>query len=275
MNFFSRIAVLALLALGLIGSGSTSAEAGRGSPTVLVLLNLSNTLDDTARLGREGVRIALESLHVPAVVKFEIFDIDENVAIAAKQLITEIEKVKPVALIGIMRSDLAFSVADVAEPRKIPFITPLATHPKLTSGKSYVFRTCFDDDRQADLLARFIVQVRKLKRGAILYNQTFSFSLGFQSAFKLALEKVGGAVVLSKPFTAETEIGKDTINRIKASGAQFVLTPSYQLEAAALLTKLSRSLPPSVEFFGPDSWGGGSYFKPVFASNSVMGIAFY
>jgi branched-chain amino acid transport system substrate-binding protein len=151
----------------------------------------------------------------------------------------------------------------------------MATHPQLTRGRKFVFRTCFDDDRQAELLARFIYQRRHLKRGAILFNRNFSYSTGFKTAFERAYGDLGGKIVAIRSFSNESDIDRVAMGELETVSPEFIILPSYQLEAAALLAKLSRTLPSKVQYFGPDSWGGGAYFKPVFSGAAEQVTAFY
>ena len=53
-----------------------------------------------------------------------------------------------------------------------------------------------------------------------------------------------------------------------------LLIPSYQIESAALIAKLSSHLPKAV-FIGPDSWGGGRLFEGLLKGKDLSFRGFY
>jgi len=236
-------------------------------PKMLVIYNSRNGLNVTAKYAQEGIRVALASMtqkereQFPSIITV---DIDDNSAIAAQQIGKMIEEHQPVAMLGAIRSDHALVVSDFAESRKIPFLTPLATNPKVTDGKSYTFRTCFDDRQQAELLASFIKNEKNRKRIAVLFNRSQAFSLGFADAFRASVRKSSPLgetqVTLVKGYAKTEEIDDEFIRELKSNRVDAVVIPAYQVEAAHLLGRLSPALDSSVMFFGPDSWGGGQIF---------------
>jgi len=54
-----------------------------------------------------------------------------------------------------------------------------------------------------------------------------------------------------------------------------IFIPSYELEAAALMTKLVPRLPKEVVYLGPDSWGGGRALRGVLSSLRLSPRAYY
>gem|GEM_PF-5063992 len=237
----------------------------------------------TALHAQEGLRIGIESSRArfgDNMPEFVRVDIDDNSAIAANQVVTAIEVHKPVAVLGAIRSDHALVIAEIAESRRIPFITSLATNPKVTDGKSFVFRTCFDDRQQALLLASFILKEKKRKRIAVLFNRTQAFAIGFAEEFARAVEKqlsvFGARVLLPKGYGSAEELGSPLIAEMRRLDVDAVVMPAYQLEAANLLSRLSPMMGDDVQFFGPDSWGGGRIFHAAFRGESKLQYrAFY
>lgn len=250
---------------------SASASEPASAPSVgkvLVVLNSRNDMNLTARLAKEGVRLALKKNSRAlkrAPLEFVFSDFDDNVAIAADQIKAAVDQHHPIAIVGTIRSDHALVAADIAERMAIPFVTPLSTNPKVTEGKKFTLRTCFDDRTQADLLSQFVFREKKHTRVAILFNQSQVFSHGFAIEFEKAARKLGVVNILSRPLSENSEVDSKTTSELQAFSPDAVLVPSYQVEAAAVLAKLIAVLPAKVEFFGPDSWGGGRLFHAVFS----------
>jgi ABC-type branched-subunit amino acid transport system substrate-binding protein len=150
----------------------------------------------------------------------------------------------------------------------------------VTEGKSFTFQTCFDDRRQAKHLATYIVKEKQRKRIAVLFNRSHAFSIGFADETKRAIgqefEGSSAKVVLARGFGALEEIDDQVINELRVQEVDAVVIPSYQVEAANLLSRLSSSLGDKVLYFGPDSWGGGKIFHAAFRNDLGAGPrAFY
>ena len=237
---------------------------------VLVLLNSRNEMNLTARFAKEGVRLGQlvqkqASRKPPA---FIFVDFDDSVILAAQQIEAAIQTHKPIAMLGTIRSDHAVIVADIAEKQKIPFLAPLSTNPRVTDGRSYTLRTCFDDKQQAKLLARYVTQERGRRRVAILYNQSQVFPVGFNSLIRESLNLHHGVALWSKGYDSQKDIEGIVSDELKSFKPDAVVLPAYQTEAAGILNQLIRGLPPEVEYFGPDSWGGGRLFSALLEARS-------
>ena len=79
---------------------------------------------------------------------------------------------KMTALIGDITSKPTLAVAPLAEEAKIPMITPTGTQFDITQGKNFVFRTCYTDPFQGNILAQFVKENLKLKTVAIMSNNS-------------------------------------------------------------------------------------------------------
>lgn len=262
--------ILALILFSSVGYAKSKSQV------VLVAYSYKSGIELTAKTAFEGVRLALK-VHgeKPAPYQFEKLDLEDNLVKAADATIAAILKYKPVAIIGTLRSDQALVVSEAAEKYKIPFITPFATNPKVTEGKKYTFRTCFDDFRQGKLFARYILKSQKLKTGTILYSNRYSFSIGFKEQFEKEFEAAGGKIVNVQSFTDENDFTPEFISQLAAVNSEFVLLPSYQIEAAAVLSRIVEKLPKSVKYFGPDSWGGGNLFHELLAGKNLHVSGYY
>lgn len=214
-----------------------------------------------------GINLAfLRHPHLKERIEWKEVQTSRKVSELVLEAQENIESFKPDLIIGGSTSNMAFVISEIAEKKKIPFLTPWATHPSLTKNKHYTFRTCFDDYDQAAKLAQFIVSVQKLKNGVIFINSKETFSVGFKDIFIKKAYESGAQKIIEVNFSDEKEIDSKVIESLKNKKIDFVLIPSYDVEAGAILSKLIGSLPKKIRYFGPDSWGSSQVVKSVLSS---------
>lgn len=193
----------------------------------------------------------------------------------AKEVTDAIHQYRPQAIIGGSTSNSAFVISDIAEKAGIPFITPWATHPKLTEGKTRSFRICFDDHYQARTLADFVVNDQKIKEVFVFINSSEIFSVGVSQIFIERFKELGGRVLGEHRFQNEKEIEESVWQKLSEQPPQLIFLPSYELEAAALLTRMVGRLPESTVYLGPDAWSGGKMIQAVLNGLGLKARAYY
>ena len=102
-------------------------------------------------------------------------------ATAAKKLIT---RDRVAVLIGECSSARTLEAAPIAQAAGIPLITPAATNPKVTQAGDAIFRVCFIDPFQGDVIAAFARQRLGLKRAALLVEAGAPYSVGLAEYFE-------------------------------------------------------------------------------------------
>src|SRR5262249_21230514 len=160
-------------------------------------------------------------------------------------------------IIGGITSNAASIISELAEKSKIPFITPYATSPEITRGKKFVFRACFDDDYQARKIAEFAFKDLRRRRAEILVNSTSIYSNGIAKIFAARFKELGGTVSGQVEFASEKDVDEAMIAKVEQDRPDVVILPSYQIEAAAILSKLTPRLPQTLAYIGTDGWVGG------------------
>lgn len=159
------------------------------------------------------------------------------------------------ALVGAPRNQVALPVAALAESRHIPFITSMATHPEITAGKRFTFRTIFSDTFQAEALARFAVNDLGARRAAVLYEVTSGDSSSLAGLFKKEFEAKGGQVVAYEPYISGEKRWANQFEAIRASGAQLLFLPNYGNEVPRQ-ARLARKAGIEIPLMGGDDWWG-------------------
>ena len=122
---------------------------------------------------------------------FEDDQADPNSSMQAFNKLVDSEKV--CAILGPVTSGATLAVAPNATAKQIPMITPTATEPSITKvGGDYMFRGCFVDSFQGDVLAKYANETLKSKTAAVLYNAGSDYSKGIADSFKAKFEGAGG-----------------------------------------------------------------------------------
>jgi branched-chain amino acid transport system substrate-binding protein len=205
-----------------------------------------------------GAKMAIEEVNLRGGVlgsKIELLVEDdqykpEEAANAAKKLI---ERDKVVALIAEVTSSVTLVVAPIAQQSKIVLLTPTATNPKVTQVGDYIFRACFIDDFQGEVMANFVYKNLKLKTAAILTAVTSDYSKGLAQFFKQKYTALGGKIVAEESYSEGDSDFRAQLTKIKAAKPEFVYVPGYYADVGPILLQ-ARELGITVPFGGGDGW---------------------
>ncbi|VFQ44423.1 ABC transporter substrate-binding protein [Desulfoluna butyratoxydans] len=159
------------------------------------------------------------------------------------------------ALVGAPRSQVAIPVAALAEIRRIPFVTSMATHPAVTRGRQFSFRTIFSDTFQAEVLARFAFHDLGARQAAVLYEVTSDDNSSLAGLFKSEFEAKGGQVVAFEPYVSGESDWTRQFQAIRASGAQILFLPNFGNEVPRQ-ARLARQAGIGIPLLGGDDWWG-------------------
>src|SRR3990172_6895714 len=119
-------------------------------------------------------------------------------ATAVKKLINQ-DKV--IAVLGEVASSRSLAAAPICQEAKIPMITPSSTNPKVTQVGDFIFRVCFIDPFQGEVMAKFAYNTLKIKRAAILRDIKNDYSVGLADYFKDIFTKLGGQIVADESYS--------------------------------------------------------------------------
>jgi len=200
-------------------------------------------------------------------------DKPESAAAVAKKLISQNNVL---AIIGPNASGNAIPAARICEDAKVIMISPWSTNPKTTEHLKYVFRACFLDDFQGEVMAKFARDNLKAKTAAVLYDVASEYNKGIAEFFKKSFEKMGGQVVAFESYTKDDKDFSSQLTKIKAAGPNVLFLPNYYNEVP-LQAQQARRLGITCPLIGSDSWGSselltlggqdleGSYFSTHYA----------
>lgn len=161
------------------------------------------------------------------------------------------------AVIGFTTSSNAIAAATVAEDNKVPFVTAAATNPKVTADggkvKNYVFRVCFIDPFQGTVGANFVLNTLKMKKAAVMIDNSSDYSKGLASFFKEAYTKGGGSIVAEEAYLQKDQDFKTVLVKIKSTNPDMIYVPGYYEEVGKIV-KQARELGITVPVVGGDGW---------------------
>jgi branched-chain amino acid transport system substrate-binding protein len=175
----------------------------------------------------------------------------ESAAAAAQKLISQNDVL---AIIGPNASGNAIPAAQICEDAKVIMISPWSTNPKTTEGKKFVFRACFVDDFQGQVMAKFARDNLKATTAAVLYDVASEYNKGIAEFFKKFFEASGGKVVAFESYTKDDKDFSSQLTIIKAANPQVLFLPNYYNEVP-LQVQQARRLGITCPIIGSDSWG--------------------
>lgn len=185
---------------------------------------------------------------------------------------------KVIALIAGGASGDSLAAGPNAQAAKVPMISPSSTNPAVTQIGDYIFRACFIDAFQGEVMARFAVNTLKAKKAAIMLDYNSPYSRGLTDFFELSFTKLGGIVVSKESYTQGDTDFKGQLSAIKAAGPDVIYLPGYY-EEVAIIAKQARQLSLDQPLLGGDGWDAtelwplagdainGSYISNHYASD--------
>ncbi len=206
----------------------------------------------------KGTLLAIEELNARGGVlgrKLELITEDDQSkqgesATAVKKLIA---RDQVVAILGEVASIRSLEAAPVSQNAKIPMIAPSSVNSRITEAGDYIFRVCFVDSFQGNVLARFVHETLKIRRVAILTSVSNAYSVGMTSIFKARFLADGGTVVAEQKYSEGDKDFRAQLTAVKAAGADAIFASGYYTEAALICVQ-ARQLGLNLPIFGGDGW---------------------
>jgi len=183
---------------------------------------------------------------------FEDDQAEPNSSMQAFNKLVDDEKV--CAILGPVTSGATLAVAPNATSRQIPMITPTGTEPTITKvGGEYMFRGCFVDSFQGEVLAKYSSETLKSKTAAVLYNSGSDYSKGIADSFKAKFEAAGGTVGEFLTYNDKDTDFKAQLTKIKSLNPDILVLPDYY-NVVGLIAKQARGMDIKSHLLGGDGW---------------------
>jgi len=194
----------------------------------------------------------------------------EQAAQAAANLI---DRYQVVAIIGNGASGNSLAAAPKAQSARVPLIAPSSTNPAVTEAGDYIFRACFIDGFQGEVMAKFAANTLKAKRAAIMLDFNSPYSRGLTDFFELSFAKLGGEIVGKQSYSQGDADFRGQLSAIKAANPDVIYIPGYYGDVA-IIAKQARQLGLTLPLLGADGWDapelwelGGDALNGTYISN--------
>jgi len=206
----------------------------------------------------KGTLLAIERINAAGGVlgrRLELFTEDNQSKQGESATIVKklISRDKVVGILGEVASMRSLEAAPICQAYRVPMISPSSTNPRVTEIGSYIFRVCFTDRFQGQVLARFAKDTLKIRRVAVLTSVSSAYSVGLAKYFIERFGADGGEVAIEQRYTEGDKDFNAQLTAIKAAGTEGIFVPGYYTEAA-LICKQARELGIAVPLFGGDGW---------------------
>ncbi|HJT24931.1 MAG TPA: ABC transporter substrate-binding protein [bacterium] len=214
---------------------------------------------------QNGIQLAVDEVNAAGGVNgktLKVMVLDdqgkpEEAAVAVTKLITED---KAQVILGEVASSLSLAAAPICQQHKVPMITPSSTATQVTQVGDYVFRVCFIDPFQGQVMADFSMGSLKAKTAAIFRDQKSDYSMGLANAFIKRFTEKGGTIVIDQSYVAGDVDFKSQLTTIREKKPDVIFVPGYYTEVG-LIVQQARELGIKAPFMGGDGWDSSKLYE--------------
>lgn len=269
MNLRKKIAVgmllagLFLSACGNEGGNESKKADGANKQEASETIKLGNSAPLTGPLSiygqttNNGIKLAIEEVNANGGIlgkKVDWVEYDDKGEIT--DAVTNYNKLmedKVDAIFGGVPSKPALAIAESSVNDGVLYITPTATQANITEGKPNVFRTCFTDPFQGEVLAHFSKEKLNAKKVAILRNQSSDFSMGVADVFEKKAKELGMEVVADESYGDSDTDFKAQLTNVRGQNPDVLFIPDYY-EKVALIAPQVKEAGIDATLVGADGW---------------------
>jgi len=269
------------LLLGSLLAGAVAAEPVK----IGFFMSITGRDASFGEVSLRGARLAVDELNAAGGVLGRPVElvVEDNRSVAgesataAKKLIA---RDRVAVLIGECSSARTLEAAPIAQAAGIPLITPASTNPKVTQAGDAIFRVCFIDPFQGDVIAAFARQRLGLKRAALLVEAGAPYSVGLAEYFEKTFRALGGEIVAVQKYSGADTDFRAQLTAIRAASPDALFLPGYYV-AAGLVARQAKELGVTTTLLGGDGFeapqlleiGGaameGVYYSTHFATENT------
>jgi len=240
-----------------------AAEAVRpadpGFPLKLaIVVPLSGDVKTFGESTRDGAMMAFEEARelgwqIEVVLADSKCDAQEA-ALAANKVIFE-DGVK--YIVGEVCSSASIPISEIAETEGVLQISPTSTNPDVTlnedgSTKEYVFRACFLDPFQGEVVASLAKELGA-DTAAVLYDVGNDYVKGLAEFFKASFEEMGGTVPVFEAYTKEDSDFSGILGKVAAANVDAIFLPDYYPKVNLIAAQVAeRGI--TAQLLGADGW---------------------
>jgi branched-chain amino acid transport system substrate-binding protein len=191
-----------------------------------------------------------------------IYEDDKSTTFEATQKVRQlIDRDKVIALIGEVASSRSLVGGLIANKGRTPMITPASTAVSVTQGREWVFRTCFTDEQQGKVAARYVFDELEKTRVATFFTAQDTYSSGLAASFVREMKRLGGTIVAEKGYPKGETSFRTFLSELKAKDPEIIFVPNYYSEMVFVARHARELGIPGAMFFGGDGWDSATLME--------------
>ena len=246
-------------------SGNPAPSTARSATGPLVIGTVGALTGPEAHFGSEsqnGAQLAVEEANAAGGVQgrqlvIRSYDSQSRPEEAVNAMTRLVTQDGALFVVGENQSSLSLAMAPAAAAGEVPMISPSSTNPRVTSeGGPYVFRVCFTDTFQGQLLARYARETLKAERVAMLVDQKSDYALGLAKVFATRFGALGGKIVADEAYAKGDTDFRSQLTRAKAAQPELLFIPGYYSDVGPM-ARQARELGMRATLLGGDGWDSG------------------
>jgi branched-chain amino acid transport system substrate-binding protein len=258
----------------IINSNNSSVKADKNEIKIAAIFAKSGIAAKTHQHQFNSARLAVNLINRNGGIlgkKIRLIELDNKSTpigskVAAQKAVAE----KVIAVIGCSRSSNSIAAALVLQKAKIIMISTGSTNPKVTKIGNYIFRVCFLDTLQGQIMANFARNNLKSKTAVVLTNTTHSYSIDLSKFFIKQYKKLGGTILWQKDYIENMSDYSDTLKKVKLLAPDILYIPAYAKDSGQIMRQ-ARSMGIKSIFLGGDGWGTEIFvYAQTAINNSYM-----
>lgn len=255
----SGLLLLALLAvLTLSCAQQQPGSADHSTIKIGFFGDLTGPTFDFGLSAKNGVLMAADEINQAGGINGHQIDIvieddkgspEESAQVTSKL----IDRYKVAAIIAAGASGNSLAAAPRAQSAHVPLIAPSSTNPAVTQAGDYIFRACFIDAFQGEVMAKFAANTLKAKKAAIMLDFNSPYSRGLTDFFEFSFAKLDGQIVVKQSYQQGDADYRGQLSAIKAANPDVIYIPGYYGDVA-IIAKQARQMGLTVPLLGADGW---------------------
>lgn len=258
----------ALMALAMLGAFSGcsntgdggSASGGSDSDTIRIG-GLAPLTGDAASYGvavNNAIQMAVEDINANGgidgkQIEYIYYDEKGDTTEATNAYNKLVQDDKVVAIIGDVTTKPTLAVAQTSQQDNIPIITATATAAEVTLTGPNIFRACFTDPFQGELMASYASEKLGATKVAVLSDMADDYSSGIAEAFVAKAEELGMQVVADEKYQDGDVDFKSQLTNIKGQNPDVLFLPVYY-EDLRLISAQAKEVGVTAQLCGADGW---------------------
>ena len=261
-NIMVVLSLVLVLVLGLITSGCNNLIKNDKEIILGANYEMTGALAAVAKQTVNGINLAIKQTNeqggvLGKQIKLIIAD-NKSEPSESANAITKLIKNDNVKLVfGSVASSNVLATVQIAHDSKIPLITATATNPSVTMEQDqvrpYVFRTCFIDPFQGEVMANFAAKSLQAKTAVMYIDSSSDYSKGLAKIFAEKFIANGGIIIGEESFLQKDQDFKSTLTKIKAINPDVVFIPAYYEEVGKIIRQ-AREIGIKSQLIGTDGW---------------------